>query len=193
MRYFFIDSENVQQYNFIEELELGANDKIIMLISDKSQKIRIKDLKRFTCCKSVIEYENVYTGCKNAMDFQLITNLALTIAKNNEQDSTYFVVSNDNDFKLPIEYLKNKTGANINVLKTEVNSHINDKVDEVAITTDIAKSSDYKNLKLDKVVLDIIKESKNLSKLHNSLREKYGNEKGRKTYLQVKDYFKLIK
>lgn len=74
MRYFYIDSENVKQSNFIEELNLGADDKIIISVSDKSQKINIKDLQKLTSCKANIEY-------KNAMYFQLLTNLALNSSK----------------------------------------------------------------------------------------------------------------
>lgn len=185
MRYFYIDSENVQQYNFIEELSIGANDKIIMLVSDKSQKIRIKDLERFTYCKAKIEYEHVYTGAKNAMDFQLVTNLALTVSNNNSNENSYIVVSNDNDFNLPIEYLKNKTKADISILKTDINIH--EKHEEL---TNHKEVKENKNLNIDKDVIAIMRKAKDLSKLHNELKNKYGNEKGRKIYIEVKNYFK---
>lgn len=185
MRYFYIDSENVQQYNFIEELNVGADDKIIMLVSNKSQKISIKDLERFTSCKAKIEYEPVYTGYKNAMDFQLVTNLTLTVANNNANEDSYIIVSNDNDFNLPIKYLKNKTNVDISVLKTDINTP---EKHEEAINNKEVKEN--KGLNIDKDIIAIMRKVKDLSKLHNELKNKYGDEKGRKIYKEVKTYFK---
>ena len=140
MRYFFIDTENVQQYDFIDEIELNADDKIIMFISERSKKIRIEDLMRFTNCNADIAYENVYTGASNALDFQLIAKLSLTIGLNQNKDAEYFVVSNDNDFILPTKYLINNTSVNIQLLKTQTNQ-IEINLEEVAL--DIENEYDF--------------------------------------------------
>lgn len=191
MRYFLIDSENVQQYKFIEELELNCDDKIIMLISERSKSIKAEDLKRFTSCPAEIEFEDVYTGYKNAMDFQLITNLALIISSDkNVEENSYFIVSNDNDFNMPVKYLKDKTQADINILKTDVNPcHHCSKldIDDSNINLDFV----CKKLNLDNEAISIIKESKALNLLHNNLKTKYGDE-GVKLYKQIKPYYKAL-
>lgn len=191
MRYFLVDTENVQQYNFIEDLALSNNDKIIMFKSEKSKKIRFEDLKRITQCDATIEYEDVYTGNTNALDFQLIANLSLIIATKNNEDEEYIVVSNDKDFLLPVKYLKNKTKSKLTILKTDNNSPTTkNKQNE---NEDKSIDSIYSNLNLDNEVISIIKQSKALDKLHNNLRVKFGNDLGREIYVKVKPHFKMAK
>lgn len=132
----------------------------------------------FVFMKAEIQYENVYTGDTNALDFQLIINLVLTIAENKELNIEYFIVSNDNDFELPLRYLIDRTGANIQILKTETNQ-IFDESMEI-----------YKKLNLDKKVLKVIKKSETLSQLHNNLNKLLGSEKGKKIYQEIKPIFK---
>ena len=50
----------------------------------------------------------------NALDFQLIAELGINIQKN----QTYYIVSNDRDYEIPIDYL-NKKGYKIKQLKPE--------------------------------------------------------------------------
>lgn len=190
MKYFLVDSENVQQYKFLEELDLESSDKIIMLLSERSKSVRAEDLRRFTSCPAIVEYEEVYTGNKNAMDFQLLINLSLIIASDKNIDkNTYFVVSNDKDFNMPIEYLKNKTGANINILKTDINpAHHNLKLD---INHQEDLDSMCKKLNLDNETVSIIKKSTALNLLHNNLKTKFGDE-GVKLYKQIKPYYKSL-
>lgn len=181
MKYFFIDTENIQQYNFLEDMKLCDDDKIVMFISDNTNNIRTEDLKRFTECKAKIQYEHVYTGKRNSLDFQLIINLVLTIATNQALNVEYFIVSNDNDFELPLRYLIDKTGANIQILKTETNQL------DMTIDKDMEM---YNNLNLDKKVLKVIKKSETLSQLHNNLNNLLGSEKGKELYQEIKPIFK---
>lgn len=178
MKYLFIDTENLQQYNFLENMQLCNKDKIIMLVSENTNNIRAEDLKRFTDCKAEIQYEQVYTGDPNALDFQLIINLVLTIATNQSTDIEYYIVSNDNDFELPIKYLIDKTQANLQILKTETNQLFDTSMDI------------YTQLNLDKKVLKVIKKSETLSQLHNNLNNLLGSEKGKELYKEIKPIFK---
>ncbi|MGL6108413.1 PIN domain-containing protein [Romboutsia sp.] len=187
MRFFLLDSENIQQYNFIDDLKLGSNDKIIMFVSDKSKNIKVEDLKRFTLCNAQIEFEDVCTGDRNALDFQLIAYLALIVATSNkDEDNSFYVVSNDKDFKVPCEYLKNKTGADISIFKTEINSRPLISLDEVAST--IEEISDASHLEESLVLM--MKKAKNLSVLHNQLKNTYGDDKGRSLYDKIKPLYK---
>ena len=178
MKYLFIDTENLQQYNFLDDMQLCDKDKIVMLVSENTNNIRAEDLKRFTDCKAEIQYEQVYTGDPNALDFQLIINLVLTIATNQAHNIEYFIVSNDNDFELPLKYLIDRTGANIQILKTKTNQIFDEAMDI------------YTHLNLDKKVLKVIKKSETLSQLHNNLNNLLGSEKGKEIYKEIKPIFK---
>lgn len=180
MKYIFIDTENVQQYNFIENIKLSENDKIVMLISENTKNIKPEDLKIFTACKAEIQYEHVYIGERNALDFQLIINLALTIATNQTENIEYFIVSNDKDFELPAKYLIDKTKANIQILKTATN-----QLESFDISEEL-----YNKLNLNKKVLKVIKNSETLSELHNNLNNLLGSEKGKEIYKEIKPIFK---
>ena len=181
MKYFFVDTENVQQYNFIDDFNLLNKDKIVMFMSKKSKSIRAEDLRRFTQCNAKIEYEDVNTGENNALDFQLIADLSLVIATNKSTNTEYFIVSNDNDFKIPMEYLIHKTNANIQILKTDTKQST--KTQEKIDTTI------YSKFNLDKKTLDIIQDSKTLGELHNNLNNLLGKEKGRNLYKDIKTTF----
>ena len=163
-------------------MKLSDDDKIVMFISDNTNNIRPEDLKRFTECKAKIQYEHVYTGERNALDFQLITNLTLTVATNQPINNSieYLIVSNDNDFELPMKYLIDKTGANVQILKTETNQSTIESYD----------MDMYSNLNLDKKVLKVIKNSETLSQLHNNLKNLLGSEKGIELYKEIKPLFK---
>lgn len=125
MRYFYVDTENVQTYTFIEDWNLTSSDKIIMFVSENSKNLKISDLQRFTNCKAVIEYEYIKTGEKNAMDFQMVACLALCVASQKDSsESSHYIVSNDNGFKISAEYLKEKTGAVIEIIKSEVDREV---------------------------------------------------------------------
>lgn len=182
MKYFFIDTENVQQYDFLDNFKINNDDKIVMFISERSKKLSVEDLKRFTECNANIIYENVYTGENNALDFQLIANISLTIGIEDSKDIEYYIVSNDNDFIMPTQYLIDRTGVNLQILKPNTN--------ELAITTESLNKEDYSKINLDRRVLDIIENSENLSQLHNNLRSSLGDEKGRNLYKELKSIFK---
>lgn len=184
MRFFLIDSENVQQYNFIDELQLDSNDKLIMFLSDKSKNIKAEDLKRFTLCKANIEFEDVSTGDRNALDFQLIAHLSLLVATN--KNDIFYIVSNDKDFNAPCEYLKNKTGVDLSILKTDINSRQPSVLDEVATTVDNPTEVND----LDDNLVSIMKDAKDLCTLHNLLKNAYGDENGRNIYMQIKSIYK---
>lgn len=162
MRYFYIDTENVQTYTFLEDWEIGSSDKIIMFISPNSKNIKITDLQRFIRCNGTIEYENVKVGEKNAMDFQIIAYLGLNLSsQKNINECSHYIVSNDNDFKIPIEYLKEKTGMAIEIIKSEV----------------------------DRDVYKLIKKCTDLNTFNKELTSLYGGEVARNIYWTYKPQF----
>ena len=177
MRYFLVDTENISQYDFIEDFSLTSRDVIILFVSDNSNNIRVKKKKNITTNSIRVEYEDIYGSTENALDFQLVARLSLMIYSVGT-DSEFFIVSNDTGFNAPIKYLREKTSAKIELIKVQQGN-------EIAI--DIETLSD--NV-LDKTTKEVINNSRTLSELHNNLRALHGNEKGRELYLKVKKKFR---
>ncbi len=179
MKYFLVDTENISQYDFIEEFNLTNKDTIILFISDNSNNVRLKDLVNITTRNIAIEDEYIYTGTENALDFQLIAKLSILIC-NLAKETEFFVVSNDNGFEAPVRYLKEKMSANIEIIKVKPN--------EIALDMDNLNINSEDEF--DRVTMEVINNSETLSELHNNLRALHGNEKGRELYLKVKKEFK---
>ena len=195
MRYFFVDTENIGEYNFVKEMNVSSGDTIVLFVSEKSQRIKLEDLRLINLSGAKIVYEDVYTGYTNALDFQLVACMSLTISTANEEDE-YIVVSNDNDYKMPVKYLSEKTNRNISVLKTKtlaegICDEVNVSVSLAEVMAeDIAEVSKEINFRDD--ILNIIEQSKALNKLHNNLKNKFGNEEGRKIYMKLKPHIKSL-
>jgi hypothetical protein len=177
MRYFLVDTENISQYDFIQDYDLTNDDTLVMFISENSNNIRMKDLINITKRGIQIEDEEVCIGTENALDFQLIAKLSILICTLNA-DTSFFVVSNDTGFDAAIQYLKEKTSANIELIKIQQGNEI--AIDIESLNIDI----------IDKTTKDVINNSGTLSELHNNLRALHGNEKGRELYLKVKKKFR---
>lgn len=162
MRFFYVDTENVQTYTFLEDWEVNGSDKVIMFISENSKNIKVVDLQRFTNCDAIIECEDSKTGEKNAMDFQIVASLSLNVAKQETvEEVSHYIVSNDNGFKIATEYLKEKTGVSIEIIKSEVDREVN----------------------------ELIKKCTSLSDFNKEINALYGHEMGRNVYWTYKPQF----
>lgn len=178
MRYFLIDTENVSKYDFIDEYNITNEDKLIMFVSEYSNNIRMNDLMNIIKRNIQIDEEKVYSGTENALDFQLIAKLSILICTSDNEVSSFYIVSNDTGFDVAVKYLKEKTSANIEVIKL-CREH------EIAIDLDNIDIEDV----LDRATKEVINNSGTLSELHNNLRALHGNEKGRELYLKIKKRF----
>lgn len=177
MRYFLVDTENISQYDFIEDFNLTSGDVIVLFVSENSNNIRMKDLKNITTNNIIVEYEDIHGSTENALDFQLVSRLSLMICSLGT-DSEFFIVSNDTGFNAPIRYLREKTSAKIELIKVQQGNEISINIETLG--DDV----------LDKTTKEVINNSGTLSELHNNLRALHGNEKGRELYLAVKKKFK---
>lgn len=199
MRYFFVDTENVGEYSFVKEMNVSSNDTIILFISENSRRIKLEDLRLINTSRAKIVYEDVYTGEANALDFQLVACMSLMISKTEEYDEC-IVVSNDNGYKMPTQYLSEKANRNISILKTNnsvVSTYNKVDISEAlaetiieAISEEVEFASEESNIKNE--ILKIIEQSKALSKLHNNLKNKFGNEDGRNIYMKLKPHIKTL-
>lgn len=191
MRYFFVDTENISDYSFIKEMNVSSNDTIVLFMSENAGRIKLEDLKAINASKVNIIYEDIYTGEANALDFQLIALLTLNLGSS-EGVSEYIVVSNDNGYKLPVKYLKEKTGKSITILKTNNLTVIDNKkiLNEKALPKGLEEVCEGLAAKED--ILKIIGQYKTLSPLHNKLRQKFGDKNGREIYMEIKPYVKSL-
>ena len=66
------------------------------------------------------------------MDFQLAMSLAIKMTEENkEKNYEYYIVSDDKDFEIVTEYLKNKTGKSVNLVnRFQVQEEVMDLLDE---------------------------------------------------------------
>lgn len=102
-RIFVIDTENTNNYSFINECNLNNEDKIVLFFSDKSKSITIETFDCLLNCNASIKTERVLVGGKNALDFQIVAFITEKVIKNT-YDKIY-IVSNDNGFIYAIDYI----------------------------------------------------------------------------------------
>ena len=171
-----MDTENISQYDFIEDFSLTSGDVIVLFVSDNSNNIRMKDLKNITTKNIIVEYEDIHGSTENALDFQLVARLSLMICSVGT-DSEFFIVSNDTGFNAPIRYLREKTSAKIELIKVQQGNEISINIETLGADV------------LDKTTKEVINNSGTLSELHNNLRALHGNDRGRELYLKIKKEF----
>ena len=171
-----MDTENISQYDFIEDFSLTSGDVIVLFVSDNSNNIRMKDLKNITTKNIIVEYEDIHGSTENALDFQLVARLSLMICSVGT-DSEFFIVSNDTGFNAPIRYLREKTSAKLELIKVQQGNEISINIETLG--DDV----------LDKTTKEVINNSGTLSELHNNLRALHGNDRGRELYLKIKKEF----
>lgn len=164
MRYFYIDTENVQTYSFADNWKLSQDDTVIVFISPNSRNIKFEDLKIFTNTNSNFIYEDVILGEKNAMDFQMV--VELTIRAMNDDSSTHYIVSDDCGFKTSVEYLNSK-----------LNKH----------RVYLIKPN------LDSDMWKLIENYDNCGQLHNAIINRYGPDIKKQVYATYRDIFNSIK
>lgn len=118
MRYFFVDTENVNNYSFIEKMSVSSEDTIILFFSEKSKGIKVEDLKKITESLVNVQYEKVDTNTKNALSYQLLISLLLKIKAMCDGDE-FFVVTNNDDYNSALEYIESKIGEKVSVVQLE--------------------------------------------------------------------------
>lgn len=155
MRFFYVDTENVKSYDFMEDWALDKDDTIIFFVSENSRAIKFKDLNKFKENEATMIFEDVIVGEKNAMDFQMVACLASNLVLYNNQTITHYIVSDDNGFYTAIKYLNNKySHTDIFIIKPDI----------------------------DKSILNLVNETSGLNELNNSIRKLCGQDICMKVY-----------
>lgn len=155
---FLVDTENINDYSFLNNYNLTKRDKLVLFVTNKSGKISFNDLELINKSKISMIFEYVGNGEKNALDFQLVTYLALYAKEKNE----YIIVSKDKGYNTSIKYLKSKKNININRIE-DIKQEQKEKKKKKEKVVDISES-----LNID--LLSIFKNSKNKSSYYNNLK-----------------------
>ena len=116
MRHFFVDTENTNNYNFVERFDVCSSDKVHLFYTEKSKRIDIVTLANLTKKKVKIEYEEAMRGSESALDFQLMMGLAVAVSKSKNKNDVFYIISNDQDFLIPAKSLAKKSGYKIELI-----------------------------------------------------------------------------
>ena len=113
-RRYFIDSENVHSLWLNLQMIIAEEDQIMVFYTDNSPNMKyehIMDLMKLG--EDRIRFIKCYQG-HNALDFQLVTELGASIAR--EPECEYVIVTNDTGFDAVVKYWL-REGMNISRLK----------------------------------------------------------------------------
>lgn len=98
---YFIDSENVND-NWLKVIDnLGKSDEIKVFYTEKSANISPASVKRLISDKVNLSWIECFTG-KNALDFQLVTELGYCVGLNSKDK--FVIVSNDKGYEAVVKY-----------------------------------------------------------------------------------------
>ena len=106
MSYYLVDFENVKKDGLDGIHKLGEEDKVCILYSKNADSITFEQHKKIMESKADIELCKVDVGSKNALDFQLATQLGFLIA--NKSADSYYIVSKDKGFEILSGYWKSR-------------------------------------------------------------------------------------
>lgn len=112
-RLFVIDTENTNNYSFINNFKVNENDNIVLFFSNNSKSITIQTFDEILKCGAKILTQNVNVGGKNALDFQLVAFITEKTIRGNF--SEIHVISNDTGFNYAIDYINNCYEGNVNL------------------------------------------------------------------------------
>lgn len=108
MNIIYVDYENVRE-SWISEIDNIDKNWKIYIIAGENDILHISNLEKLIETGVKFEVFTVKTGCKDALDFQLVVHL---IAKY-KKDNMYYIVSKDKGYEFAIEMAKKLGKENI--------------------------------------------------------------------------------
>jgi len=170
-RLFVVDTENTNNFSFINKFKVNENDNIVLFFSNNSKSITIQTFDEILKCGAKILTQNVNVGGKNALDFQLVAFITEKTIKGNF--SEIHVISNDTGFNYAIDYINNCYEGNVNleiiqnVNKSASKEKKNNKTVEVSKENEEKKT--FEEVASGKLEADI--ENNNLIFINNTEKE----------------------
>lgn len=188
MNYYLVDFENVKKDGLDGIHKLEEEDRVCILYSKNADSITFEQHKRITESRADIELCKVDVGSKNALDFQLATQLGFLIA--NKAADSYYIVSKDKGFEILSGYWKSR-GVSVTLIADIMGrSHdheaqeLREKLQEVL--AEVLREND--DVSVDEV-LKTIQQYKTKQGIMNALMKKYpsaDNRKSSKIYKTIK-------
>ena len=188
MSYYLVDFENVKKDGLDGIHLLDEEDKVCIFYSKNADSITFDQHRRIIESKASIEFCKVEVGSKNALDFQLATQLGFLIA--NRSSNQYYIVSKDKGFEILGGYWKSRgvavtliadiTGRSQDHETQELREKLAEKLQEVL--------NEEKDVSVNEV-LKIVQQYKTKQGIMNALMKKYpsaDNKKSSKIYKTIK-------
>lgn len=181
---FYVDSENVPNWEPLLEGKVRFNDNIFVFSSVHATKVLEENLDKFRKEGALCTVVNCYTG-KNAMDFQLVSLMGYMIHEFPKSHHT--IISADTGYE-PVREFWEMAGVDIEIVgEREVQAarlalrKKSKKLKQEAEKEDLEKI-------IEKTIKNLGKKHKSsfLSDLHNELIHAYGINRGREIYKSLK-------
>lgn len=106
MNYYLIDFENVRTDGIKDLKGVSEGDAIILFYSEQCKNISLDVIDSIMKLKVQYSSFKAKVGTKNALDFQLAAHLGYLIGQGNNQESKYYIVSNDKGYDCLCDYWK---------------------------------------------------------------------------------------
>lgn len=188
MSYYLVDFENVKKDGLDGIHRLEKEDKVCIFYSKNADSITFDQHRRIIESRASIEFCKVEVGSKNALDFQLATQLGYLIA--NRSAEQYYIVSKDKGFEILGGYWKSRgvavtliadiTGRRHDHETQELREKLTEKLQEIL--------NEEKDVSVNEV-LKIVQQYKTKQGIMNALMKKYpsaDNKKSSKIYKAIK-------
>lgn len=188
MGYYLVDFENVKKDGLDGIHKLEPGDRVCILYSKNADSITFEQHKKIMESKADIELCKVDVGSKNALDFQLATQLGFLIA--NKAADSYYIVSKDKGFEILSGYWKSR-GVSVTLIADIMGRSHDQETQELKrrlqeTLTEILREND--DVTVDEV-LKTIQQYKTKQGIMNALMKKYpsaDNKKSSKIYKTIK-------
>lgn len=188
MNYYLVDFENVKKDGLDGIHKLEEDDKVCILYSKNADSITFEQHKKIMESKADIELCKVDVGSKNALDFQLATQLGFLIA--NKAADSYYIVSRDKGFEILSGYWKSR-GVLVTLIADIMGRSHDQEAQELKkklqeVLAEILREND--DVTVDDI-LKTIQQYKTKQGIMNALMKKYpsaDNKKSSKIYKTIK-------
>ena len=106
LNYYLIDYENVRTDGIRDLKGVSEGDAIILFYSEQCKNISLDVIDSIMKLKVQYSSFKAKVGTKNALDFQLAAHLGYLIGQGNNEESKYYIVSNDKGYDCLCDYWK---------------------------------------------------------------------------------------
>ena len=184
MSYYLVDFENVKKDGLDGIHKLGKEDKVCIFYSKNADSITFDQHRRITESQATIEFCKVDVGSKNALDFQLATQLGYLIA--NQAANMYYIVSKDKGFEILSGYWKSR-GVSVTLI-ADITGRSHDHETQELREKRQAVIKEDEEVTVEEI-LKIVQQYKTKQGIMNALMKKYpsaDNKKSSKIYKTIK-------